>query len=526
MKKFLLYLLLAASCLAQQNVRQDITTKRIQDNLNFGSGKILDMEPGSTLDVTGATLTGFPGGGVWGSITGTLSNQTDLQAALNLLAPLASPTFTGTAKFPQAGGIGLFDTDSSHVMRFRTSNNLTGDRTIFFNTNDVDRTILFNGNLTASGTTSGTNTGDQTITLTGDISGTGAGSFATTLPVVNANVGTFAVQTVNAKGQVTAAANMTGEVTTTNGAATLTNSAVIGKVLTGYVSGAGTVAATDTLLAAIQKLNGNDATNANLTGEVTSVGNATTLTNAAAIGKVLTGYVSGAGTVAATDTILQAIQKLNGNDATNANLTGDVTSVGNATTITTVNSNVGTFVVQTVNAKGQVTAAANMTGDVTTLNGAATLATVNSNVGSFTSANITVNAKGQITAAASGSPGSGGTGSITFILDGQGVALTTGTKKATVRMPTSGVITKATLLSDVSGSVVVDIWKDTYANYPPTIADTITASAKPTLSSATKSEDATLTGWTTALSAGDVLKINVDSASTLTFLTLTLTYTY
>ena len=56
-------------------------------------------------------------------------------------------------------------------------------------------------------------------------------------------------------------------------------------------------------------------TNANLTGEATSVGNAATLTNSAVIGKVITGYTSGAGTVAATDTLLQAIQKLNGNTA-------------------------------------------------------------------------------------------------------------------------------------------------------------------------------------------------------------------
>lgn len=34
------------------------------------------------------------GGGVWGTITGTLSDQTDLQAALDLKAPLVSPTFT------------------------------------------------------------------------------------------------------------------------------------------------------------------------------------------------------------------------------------------------------------------------------------------------------------------------------------------------------------------------------------------------------------------------------------------------
>jgi hypothetical protein len=43
---------------------------------------------------------GGGGSGSWGSITGTLSNQTDLQNALNLKANLASPTFTGTVTFP------------------------------------------------------------------------------------------------------------------------------------------------------------------------------------------------------------------------------------------------------------------------------------------------------------------------------------------------------------------------------------------------------------------------------------------
>ena len=92
---------------------------------------------------------------------------------------------------------------------------------------------------------------------------------------------------------------------------------------------------------------GNVTTNANLTGDVTSVGNATTLTNAPVIAKVLTGYTSGAGTVAATDSILQAIQKLNGNDATNANLTGVITSVGNTTSIASQTGTGTKFVVDT-----------------------------------------------------------------------------------------------------------------------------------------------------------------------------------
>lgn len=63
----------------------------------------------------------------------------------------------------------------------------------------------------------------------------------------------------NASNVATAVA-MSGQATIDNtGAVTLSNAAVIAKVLTGYVSGSGTVAATDTILQAIQKLNGNDA---------------------------------------------------------------------------------------------------------------------------------------------------------------------------------------------------------------------------------------------------------------------------
>ena len=105
--------------------------------------------------------------------------------------------------------------------------------------------------------------------------------------------------------------------------------------------------------------------------------------------------------------------------------------------------------------------------------------------------------------------------------DGGGSAITAGSK-VYVRVPFDCTIIEATALADVSGSAVVDVWKDTYANYPPTVADTITVSAPVTISAATKSIDTTLTGWMTGITAGDVLAFNVDSCSTITKLNVQL----
>lgn len=94
-----------------------------------------------------------------------------------------------------------------------------------------------------------------------------------------------------------------------------------------------------------------------------------------------------------------------------------------------------------------------------------------------------------------------------------------------LRIPWAATIVKWTLLADAAGSIVLDLWKDTYANAPPTVADTITASAKPTLSTVVKNESSTLTGWTTSCAAGDVIRGNVDSTSGLTRATLILEVT-
>lgn len=114
-----------------------------------------------------------------------------------------------------------------------------------------------------------------------------------------------------------------------------------------------------------------------------------------------------------------------------------------------------------------------------------------------------------------------GTTTINFIKDGGGDTLSTGIA-GDIEIPFACTITGVTLLADQSGSIVIDLWKDTYANFPPTDADTITASATPTISSATKSTDTTLTGWTTSVSAGDIIRVNIDSVTSITRITLSL----
>lgn len=117
-----------------------------------------------------------------------------------------------------------------------------------------------------------------------------------------------------------------------------------------------------------------------------------------------------------------------------------------------------------------------------------------------------------------------GDGAVQFIIGNGTTTIDTGIA-GDITFPYAGTISQVDLLADQTGSIVVDLWKDTYANYPPTDADSITASAVPTISSATKSTDSTLTGWTTSVSAGDIIRLNVDSVTDCTRVALVLTFT-
>lgn len=110
---------------------------------------------------------------------------------------------------------------------------------------------------------------------------------------------------------------------------------------------------------------------------------------------------------------------------------------------------------------------------------------------------------------------------INFVI-GSGLAVITTGVKGDFQVPFDCHIESWTLLGDQSGSIVIDLWKDSYANFAPTVADTITASAKPTLASALKNTDATLAGWTRTVAAGDIMRVNVDSAAIVQRVTLSL----
>jgi hypothetical protein len=113
---------------------------------------------------------------------------------------------------------------------------------------------------------------------------------------------------------------------------------------------------------------------------------------------------------------------------------------------------------------------------------------------------------------------------LTFVFDGGGEEIIAGVN-VPLLIPFACTIVRGYILADQTGDIVVDIWKDDIASYPPTDADSITASAPLTISSDTASTDATLTGWTTAVSANDVVVANVDSITTIQRATVVLVVT-
>jgi len=116
---------------------------------------------------------------------------------------------------------------------------------------------------------------------------------------------------------------------------------------------------------------------------------------------------------------------------------------------------------------------------------------------------------------------------LSIIMDGYQTPIRVG-NRGWVEVPFPATITYVRMLSDQVCNVVVDIWKTTFASYPPSAANSICASMKPTISgSSIKAELGTLqypmTGWTTSVDSGDILWFHVDSNDVSTLLTISMT---
>lgn len=103
-------------------------------------------------------------------------------------------------------------------------------------------------------------------------------------------------------------------------------------------------------------------------------------------------------------------------------------------------------------------------------------------------------------------------------LDGGGSALTTG-QKGYITVPYAGTITAWSITAD-AGTCTFDIWKIASGTAVPTVANTITAAAKPALSSGTAVRSTSLPGWTTSVAANDLFGYYLDAVATATKLSL------
>lgn len=378
------------------------------------------------------------------------------------------------------------------------------------------------------------------VTPTG-VSITGSLTPSTALAV--ANGGTGATAASGARTNLSAASSgANSDITSITGlttALTVAQGGTGAATLTGYVKGSGTAALTASATISGADISGNIPGNAaNVTGTVAVVNGGTGGTTASAARTNLSAASSGANSdITSLTGLTTPLTAPQGGTGFGTYAVGDIlyasttTALAKLADVATGNAIISGGV-GTAPSWGKIGLTTHVSGTLGVANGGTGLTATPTNgqldIGNgtgFTRTTLTAGSNISVTNSSGGiqissTPNAG----IEFIIDGGGSAITTGIK-GDLQIPFACTINSWTIMADQSGSIVIDVWKDTFANYPPTGADSVTGSAKPTLSAAQAATSSTLTGWTTSISANDIIRYNVDSASTVTRVTISLTVT-
>lgn len=115
-----------------------------------------------------------------------------------------------------------------------------------------------------------------------------------------------------------------------------------------------------------------------------------------------------------------------------------------------------------------------------------------------------------------------GTNVIYYVIDGGGLAITDGYKGAIGPLPWNSTLVSASIYGSPQGSISVDVWKAPSANFPLTVANSITGGNPLVISNNTKNMNASTVGWTKQFNAGDIVGFKVNSAASITNITIAL----